>query len=88
MIQDATMNKIQEKQEEKKVPAWAKELKSWSVGKYYFSGVVDDLDSLLELYRRDTLCTFGTRTFYRDGLWDDDDENLVINDSEDNLQVR
>ena len=26
MIQDATMNKIQEKQEEKKVPAWAKEL--------------------------------------------------------------
>ena len=35
MIQDATMGKT---------PAWAKELKS--VGKYYFSGVINDLDSL------------------------------------------
>ena len=46
---------------EKKVPAWAKELKS--AEKYYFSGVVDNLYSLLELHRCDTLCTFGTRTF-------------------------
>ena len=43
------MNELQEK----KVPAWAKELKS--VGKYYFSGLVDDLDSLLELHRDERL---------------------------------
>ena len=55
MIQDATMNEVQEK----KVPAWAKELNS--VRKYYFSGAVDDLNSLLELHRRNTLCTFGIR---------------------------
>ena len=30
---------------EKEVPAWAKELKL--VGKYYFNGVVDNLDILL-----------------------------------------
>ena len=47
-------------QQGKEVPVWAKGFKS--VGKYYFSGVVDNVDSLLELHRRDTLCTFGTIT--------------------------
>ena len=31
-------------------------------GKVLFSGVVDDLDSLLELHRCNTLCTFDIRT--------------------------
>ena len=60
------------------------------MGKYYFSGAVEDLDSLLELHRHDTLCTLGTRTSVlkcRDGSQDGNDENLVINDSEDNSQV-
>ena len=47
-------------QQRKEVPAWAKGFKS--IGQYYFSGVVDNIDSLLELHRCDTLCTFGTRT--------------------------
>ena len=47
-------------EQEKDVPAWALGLKS--VGKFYFSGIVDNVDSLLELHRQDTLCTFGTRT--------------------------
>ena len=60
------------------------------MGKKYFSGVVEDLDSLLELHRHDTLCTLGRRTSVlkcRDGSHDCDDENLVITDSEDNSQV-
>ena len=59
-----------------KVLAWAKGLKS--VGKYC------NVDSLLELHRHDTLCTFGTRTSVRkcrDGLRDGDDENLMNNNS-------
>ena len=36
-------------EQEKGVPAWAKGLKA--VGKYYFSGIVDNVDSLLELHR-------------------------------------
>ena len=49
MIQDATMGKL---------------LLGPKSGKvlHYFSGVIDDLDSLFELHRRDTLYTFGTRT--------------------------
>ena len=50
-------------QQGKEVPAWAKGL--MSIGKYYFSGVVDNVDSLLELHRRDALCTLGTRTSVR-----------------------
>jgi len=42
------------------VSVWAKELKP--AGKYYFSGVVENMDNLPELHRHDTLCTFGTRT--------------------------
>ena len=45
---------------EKEVPAWTKELKS--VGKYYFNGVVDNLDIFLELHRCNTLCMHDTRT--------------------------
>ena len=46
-------------EQEKDVPTWAKGLKS--VGKYYFSGIVDNVYSLLELHRRDFLGTFSTR---------------------------
>jgi len=43
------------------VPVWAKVLRP--AGEHYFSaGVVENIDNLLELHRRDTLCTFGTRT--------------------------
>ena len=34
--------------------AWAKWLKS--VGMFYFSGIVDNIDSLLELYKMKILC--------------------------------
>ena len=43
-----TMND-HDSEQEKDVPAWAKGLKA--VGKYYFSGIVDNVDSLLELHR-------------------------------------
>ena len=42
------------------VPLWARKLKP--VGKYYYSGVIGNVESLLEPHRRDTLCAFGTRT--------------------------
>ena len=71
-------------QQWEKTPTWAKELKS--VGKYYFSGVIDDLDSCTDAI----LCKFGKRTSVlkcQDGSSVGDNENLVINDSEDNSQV-
>ena len=40
-------------------PDWAKDLKL--VGLHYYGGTVDDADSLLEVHKRNTLCTFGTR---------------------------
>ena len=56
------MNDYDSKQE-KDFPARAKGLKS--VGKFYFNDIVYNVDSLLELHRRDTLSTFGTRTSER-----------------------
>ena len=32
------------------------------LGAHYYGGVVDDLDDILEVHRRETLSTFGTRT--------------------------
>ena len=63
MIKFDNESRNMNKQQEKQVLDWAKGLKS--VGKYYFSGVVDNIDSLLESHKRDTLCTFGTRTSVR-----------------------
>ena len=46
--------------EDDETPPWAKQLKR--VGKHYFSGLVENIDQLLELHKRSTLCSFGTRT--------------------------
>jgi len=67
------------------VPVWAKELKP--AGEYYFSGVVENIDNLLELHRRDTLCTFETRTSVLKQLKSRDGEKAMNNDSENNSQV-
>ena len=34
-------------------------------GGLYFEGIVDDLDSILELHKQETVSTFGCRTSYR-----------------------
>ena len=41
------------------VPAWAVGLQHKGL---YYEGVVDGLDELLELHKRDTVSTFGTRS--------------------------
>ena len=41
-------------------PSWAKELRS--VGLNYYGGIVTNVDDVLEEHRRDTHCTFGTRS--------------------------
>jgi len=65
------------------VPVWAKELEP--AGEYYFSGVVENIDNLLELHRRDTLCTslctFGTRTSVLKQLKSRNGEKAMNNDS-------
>jgi len=68
------------------VPVWAKELKP--AREYYFSGVVENIDNLLELHRHDTLCTFGIRTSVLKQLKSRDGEKAMNNDSEDNSQVQ
>ena len=43
-------------------PSWSKGLKHSGL---YYEGIVDDCDQVLELHRRSTMSTFGTRTSYR-----------------------
>ena len=76
------MDESEDESDRSLVPLWARKLKP--VGKYYYSGVIENVESLLELHRRDTLCTFGTRTSVLKSRGDC--ENL--NDSENNSQVK
>jgi len=55
---------------------------------YHFSGVVENIDNLLELHRRDALCTFGTRTSVLKQLKSRDGKKAMNNDSENNSQVQ
>ena len=41
-------------------PSWARDLRS--VGLNYFGGIVTNVDELLKEHRRETRCTFGTRS--------------------------
>ena len=43
-------------------PSWSKGLKHSGL---YYEGIVDDCHQVLELHRRSTMSTFGTRTSYR-----------------------
>ena len=43
-------------------PSWSKGLKRSGL---YYEGIVDDCHQVLELHRRSTMSTFGTRTSYR-----------------------
>ena len=80
-----TMND-NDSEQEKDVTVWAKGLKA--VGKYYFSGIVDNVNSLLELHRRDTLCTFGTRTsVQKPRVGSGGGDNGENNDPENNSKV-
>jgi hypothetical protein len=41
-------------------PSWAKDLRS--IGLNYYGGIVTNVDDVLEEHRRDTHCSFGTRS--------------------------
>ena len=41
-------------------PSWARDLKP--IGLNYYGGIVTNIDEVLEEHRRDTQCTFGTRS--------------------------
>ena len=41
-------------------PSWAKDLRS--IGLNYYGGIVTNVDDVLEEHRRETHCTFGTRS--------------------------
>jgi len=75
-------------------PDWAKDLKL--VGLHYYGGTVDDADSLLEVHKRNTLCTFGTRNSVLNSVASSDvkahDENkpppTVSSQTKSSLKVR
>jgi len=59
------------------------EKSSWSSGlariRQYYEGIVENVESILELHRKDTVTTYGTRTSFKSSKSNNDKENDSFN---------
>ena len=65
-------------------PSWSKGLKRSGL---YYESIVDDCNQVLELHRRSTMSTFGTRTSYRAQSKSVSEEDTLDEDKENKDKV-